>query len=497
MDTNTSKLSYLMNVTGISGKELAKALYIDHSLISKWKNNRRPLSARSIYLKKIAEYFLSIERISGQDIIKDLLTAYDPQVDTTSREALCSCFCRWLTDPKMSPHIQVPAVSLLHSPQYSYEATYKVYTGNEGRRIAVIQFLECVLSMPEGQQLLLVSQEDMSWLTEDPYFLEMWKEKLTEIIMKKHKIRIIHWVDREIENLSSIINQWLPLHMTGSVESWFYPRYSDTPFKMTLFILQNAAAVSGMTSIEPSKNRYTSFYTDPVTTKQCEWIFNTLVSECRPLIEKYSMKRIDKLLNKFIMEGKIRESSYFYGDVPIFSSMPTKLLEDILIENQVDRAHVEQCVQFHQQLNESFYENVSKYHVRHIYNIEKIEQAAKENSIYCPELSTIAQCDVMISKDHFRQHIYALIEQLNNYQNFEIALVTPPKELQSLPVNLWIKQNGIVMAWPIDGLPFAISASEPTLVNAFYFNYDGKWTSIPRICRSKDWTTKQLLMLVE
>lgn len=43
MSTHLTNLSFLMTELDISGVEIAKALNIDPTLVSKWKNNTRPL----------------------------------------------------------------------------------------------------------------------------------------------------------------------------------------------------------------------------------------------------------------------------------------------------------------------------------------------------------------------------------------------------------------------------------------------------------------------
>jgi hypothetical protein len=137
--------------------------------------------------------------------------------------------------------------------------------GNDGRREAVLQFLDHILTLPQGQQLYLMSQEDLAWLIEDRDFLAVWQAKLAQLLQNRHKIRIIHWVDRSVDSLNSIIGYWLPLHLTGGIESWFFPKYSDSPFQTTLFILENDLAITGMSSPNLKDHRYTAMFRDPVS----------------------------------------------------------------------------------------------------------------------------------------------------------------------------------------------------------------------------------------
>ena len=120
-------------------------------------------------------------------------------------------------------------------------------------------------------------------MVEDEVFLNQWKQKLTAITQKKHKIKIIHWVDRNVANLASILKQWLPLHLTGQIESWFYPKYSDTSIKFTLFIIENHIAITGMSG-SSAKKIYTSFHTNPLSLEQHQWAFETILEKCHQLV---------------------------------------------------------------------------------------------------------------------------------------------------------------------------------------------------------------------
>ena len=67
-----SRLAFLMNTLDITGRRLAEAIHIDNSQISRWRNNRRPLSSSSIYTKKIATYFLSIEQSRSSQQLENI-----------------------------------------------------------------------------------------------------------------------------------------------------------------------------------------------------------------------------------------------------------------------------------------------------------------------------------------------------------------------------------------------------------------------------------------
>jgi transcriptional regulator with XRE-family HTH domain len=480
MQDKKPRLAFLMETMGITGAELARALHIDDSLVSKWKSGKRRLSQKNNYLKKISNYILLVDERTGYRFVKQLLREYDPGNDLESIDNLSNCLCRWLSEQK--PYeFTLGALFYRNNLRDAYHAGFKVYRGNTGRRAAVLEFFDAVLSMPEGQQLLLVSQEDMSWMLEDLTFLNTWKHKLTEVIKRNNKIKIIHWVDRNIENLTAIINYWLPLHLEGKIASFYYSLYWDSPFKTTYFVVENSFAITGMSQGDDYKNRYTAFYHDPATIAHFEWVFKTILTKCRPLIEVYPIEETNGLVNR-VMDVKLeKENSYLVTDTPLFMTMSRDLIMEVLTETPAEPAQIERCLDHHRDFNRVTSTTLLN---RHIYSTKKLEQAMESGRISYKLLSGILGFKVTASKNHFIKHILLLIERLED-DNFEIALTPGNFPTETVPVNLFLKQYSFVMAWSKEQLRFVILADEPTVVTAFNNFYEQVWHSIPRINRDK------------
>lgn len=497
MENGSSRLSYLMTISGINGRELANALHVDYSLVSKWKNNKRPLNRHSVHLKKIAEYFISLDSTNNDKLIFQVLRDYDPNLKVDSLEDLSNVLCNWLIEPVDNLNLS-NYIYDKNTESNKYTSTYEVFLSNKGRRKAVIQFLDYALSLTEGQTILLISQDDMCWMTEDKAFLKLWESKLTQLLKKDHQIKIVHSVDRQIETLSNIIRQWLPLHMTGKIESYYYPKYSDFPLKTTLYIIKNHLAVVGFDADNTDKNnRYTSFFYDKVTVKQYTLIFEKLLGECRPLIESYLKKEFDKVPIRIFGSGIKKENSYLYADVPMFLTMSEELLIEVLTKNMIKTETINQCIFYHQQINSNFKNNIITTINRHIYDLDKLEKLACQDNVIYNELSYITGKKISVSKELFNRHIELLIARLNDYSNFEIALTSSTEEEQLVKVNFWIKQNKLLTAWPVDEINLVAFAKESTIINAFYHYYDAIWNSIPRVNRNHEFVKAKLLNLIK
>ncbi len=71
-----SNLGFLMEYLNVTGKDIAAFLDIDKSLVSKWKNNQRPLTLHTSHLDNLVNFFLEYK--SG--IFTEKLTQYCPKL---------------------------------------------------------------------------------------------------------------------------------------------------------------------------------------------------------------------------------------------------------------------------------------------------------------------------------------------------------------------------------------------------------------------------------
>jgi hypothetical protein len=82
--------------------------------------------------------------------------------------------------------------------------------------------------------LLLFSDEATDWMTADQTFASKWASLMVQLLSKGNRIKIIHTVSRDLDEMLNAIRQWMPLYMTGLIEPYFYPKKRDGIFKRTV-----------------------------------------------------------------------------------------------------------------------------------------------------------------------------------------------------------------------------------------------------------------------
>ena len=159
-----------------------------------------------------------------------------------------------------------------------------VYFGREGLRSAVLRFLTEAFQ-EKAQQILLYSDEEQGWMTEDSGFLRKWAVLMRACVRNGTQIRIIHNIDRDLSEMSEAIKNWLPLYMSGRIDS----RYSTKPrgerFSYTVFLRPGRACIKAARVRGTQAEGIYHYYQGRRELEICEKEYRGLLDSTRPLIK--------------------------------------------------------------------------------------------------------------------------------------------------------------------------------------------------------------------
>jgi len=99
------------------------------------------------------------------------------------------------------------------------------------------------------------------------------------------RIQIIHNVDRGLEEMFAAIRSWLPLYMSGRIESWYCLRRGGDRFFHTLFLSPGEACISGCYVTGREQNARFRYLTAPEELSYAAGFYQDLRADCRPLLQ--------------------------------------------------------------------------------------------------------------------------------------------------------------------------------------------------------------------
>ncbi|MBR6400354.1 MAG: hypothetical protein IKS17_03915 [Firmicutes bacterium] len=309
------RLKAVMELTDLSNIRLSRLINVDPSLISRWRGGMSiPRDS------KMQEHLCRtlIKRVcmgSGADELARILSL--PAEELEVEEHGVKCLKKWLFGRQpgnnaivesllagidnMSPADKMTALPFEEAAnRIDVNDKAEVYTGIDGMRRAVIRLLGNAVEN-RYRELFLYSDQSMEWLTGDRSYLIKWFSLMSEALKRGTRIKIIHNIDRGTAEMTGAIKNWLPLYMTGNINSYYSTRLNGSRFSNTLFLAPGHACiynnhVSGFEELA----RY-SYYTSAEDLEKCGEMFDMLMKNCRELI-KIELPHRMKKMNSSIIE---------------------------------------------------------------------------------------------------------------------------------------------------------------------------------------------------
>ena len=295
-NTFGTRLTDAMSLADISNISLSRMLSVDASLISRYRTGLcmpRPDSGSVDRIGNIL--FKRIRKNEGMRELAGLMKCSEDSITESG-------FTDWLFDFNTQAPVEEIAVARLleifeaFDPDkvqvYGDEPDLRAeilndesshYMGIDGLRTAVIRFL----TMAEGsecRELMLYSDQDMSWLTGQEAYRKSWAYMMARCIKKGIRIKIIHNIDRDLDEMNMAIRSWLPLYMSGMIEPCYNDMPRDSRFFHTLFICPGVAAVEALGATGAEDSSIYHYYTDDDSIGACIATYDRLMDNADPLV---------------------------------------------------------------------------------------------------------------------------------------------------------------------------------------------------------------------
>lgn len=482
----TAKLDFLLQLFETNMSKLARGINVDPSLISKWRSGSRRLTADSQHIQLITDYFLKSPLLSVKKdhLILELQRVLSINPPKTIK-GLEHALTQYLAVPsKVLPPVvrQATDCSSLFSGTNEY---YQVYAGVEGKRLAVLRFLHTVLESPKPLELLFYSQEDLKWMTGDQDFLAKWAGMLREIVVKGHRIKIIHHVNREPDKIISVIQQWLPLHLSGQIDSYFLQKYTTPAIKSTIFVARGAFTIMAAAPGEKEIADHTFFYQDPAMVSLSEKLFQSALSSCQKLFYVFQQTEMANFDTYDLSLQKLPGDSFSISTSPSLLTMPLPLFEKLLQTIAIPEADKKIRISTQISRQKLFISHLR--HEKHL-EIEIMDLAADQLFPYAAHYYFHGSNSSITNEDYIA-HLENLLQIMKSQQNFEHIILDKSYASQIGNSHFHLKKNqGLVItshknaAFPA----LAITFSEPTVLYAFDQYFSSLVEIIPLVLRSKD-----------
>lgn len=285
-----------MTLAELSNRRLSDLAHVDPSVVSRYHNGLHS-SRKNTDIGKHLSLTLW-QRITGIERLSELsaLTSI-PEADLNE-----ASFFNWLYDTDTSISNDAYAEKLLSAfgsfsekagivyPDFNtlvsrdiLDSSAVTYYGNDGIREAVMRFLGNAIEN-KHKSMLLYSDQNMDWMTGDRKFLTIWAALMSECVKQGTTIRIIHNINRSLDEMCDAIISWLPLYMSGMIESYYCTRISSGQFSHTIFLDPDNACIRAMNIIGNEDTGIYRYLTEKQDLSLCLKDFQSMLDYSRPLV---------------------------------------------------------------------------------------------------------------------------------------------------------------------------------------------------------------------
>ena len=282
------RLDAAMSLAELSNIRLSQLINVDASLISRYRTGVRTPRANPDMTSNLANVLWNRILKNGKKAeLAHMMRFPESETDV-------SYFLDWLCDfdaedlldafDSYTAETGIPLPSFEEAvPQNLIRDTRPVYSGTTGFQEAVIRFLGTAVQ-EQAKELWLYSDQNMDWMVSDPEFLRKWASLMSACVKNGTRIRIIHNVDRNLDEMNTAITSWLPLYMSGRIESYFNQKVKDGRFSHTLFLNPGRMSIAACHVVGTEAAGLYYYYTEEAPLELCRSSFLKLMENAKPLL---------------------------------------------------------------------------------------------------------------------------------------------------------------------------------------------------------------------
>jgi hypothetical protein len=470
------KLNFLMDVTKTTNSALSLYISLDASYISRLRSGKRLMPKNEECIKSMVAYFS--RHCTEEYQRKALCDALNAGPALPKEKELAGLILQWLMREK--PHDRQTVENFLdkfsnfkarreipgeqaNQPAVAFPKTdMSVYYGVEGKRQAVLYFLSEVVEYEKPQTLLLFSDEATDWMTGDREFAAKWASLMSRALLRGNRIKIIHTVSRDLDEMLAAIGQWMPLYMSGFIEPYFYPKKRDGIFKRTLFIApRTGAIVSSSVGGMLSRAANVLFRNTKVIEAFAEE-FNEYLSLCRPLMQIFTQKNEKAYLDALMDFERERADTLIKTASLSLLTMPGAVVSCIL--DRYGSPRKEQLMDYHGLRMENFKKLLLTNRATEIIRLPDIS-AVTGGNVKVGFSDMLGDSASYYTAEEFILHLEHIIHLLEACENFRVCLVP---ELNEDRYMVYAKEDIGTLVAKTSPPPVVLAMNENNMIGAFW-----------------------------
>ena len=443
------KLLFLMNTFNIKSSALSKYLFVDPSLISKWRTGKRKLSFNSKNFDGICEFIANYSMSALQK--KKLCSIL--KLNTTDKlpdsHQLNIALHKWFSDDSINfneAELNTPEIkgtlsfnnllyafssdNIINTDNYifpeitAHSKQFTLYEGIQGLLEALNNLIVNISNLPPGQSLYLFLPGSYINLISNELYLEKYCSMFSQLLKCGQNIKLITNIDFNINYNNPAYIQIISLCKTGHFDIYRLPSGLDIEKKYTMGVVPGNSTFFCLPHHKPSQPILTFLSFDMRIIDCYKIYFEYLLSISHSIIYAITPKRVDHILNQSESFFSKMEELNVFSDCLYISTMNPKSFERLLAKNKIDNPRSRKLYNALLIHHHFFIKNLSLFRHRFIIPLSAIDEMINSNGYSYPQTAYFTDKPLKTSPHDVINHLQWLIILLKQHQNLQIALPT-------------------------------------------------------------------------
>lgn len=497
MKGEINRFAFLMNLLGISGKELADAIGVDTSLVSRWRKGERKLTLKGGYVDAIAGYFLTHAYPPKDRQVYTLLRGYDKGFNTSSgagavRAVLCRFLCDYetpLLDKKRDQAI------FLTNP---YRAEFNVYQGQEGKCKSVFDLFTYAQTLEKKHNIIICDWENTDWRANDPEYTAKLERCILDTVCRGHEVKILQDFSTSHRRVVNNIKFWFPLFMTGGVEIYDAPVQREGDVRRATYLIEDEMALNSVSIEGERDNNYITVSDDPRSVSLAERLLAKHIEGQRPVVDSIPANRLDLMADALEERSEKPRESFLATSIPLMTDLPVGILKEVLVTNGVSNEKAAPVLAACDKLRGVFERDMHYYNFVHLLDLDLLERAIQQPYYIDYELSTAFGQEVRISRKQLKETLACIKKKVEKRSKYQVVITPMSKvDTDDLPVRFYIRNGDCALTWNMIKMPYAGFSTASQMAEHFMDSMRKLLERIPAEHQTQEWAVQKLTDLIE
>ena len=439
--TNLSnKLNRLIQIFNININDMSKYIVFDSSHISRIRYGKTKPSDPMDFSIKICNYILS--KYNSNDDKKTLTTILECN-DSISDKELSITLYNWLINNSnkanidsnyidnfltnldefnLNDYIKTIKFDKLKVPSIPfYKIKNRNYYGIEEMKKGELDFFKSTVLSKSKEDIFMCSDMPMEDMAHDVEFGKKWMFAIAMCLKKGLHLNIIHNLDRPFNEMMLGLESWIPIYMTGQVSPYYLKEVKNSIYHHFNYVSGNVALTGECILGNHDKGKY--YLTS--TKREIEYYKDKaklILSKANSLMDIYNEKDNSSYKTFLLKDAKVNGNRVRYlNSLPLFT-LTDKLLEKILVENNICREEITKIIKYKNDEKNNIYAILQNNKITD--NIFKISKEEVNNEdIYLSLDNMFYTKKIKYTYDDYLEHLNSTTKYAEKNSNYSVYIV--------------------------------------------------------------------------